>query len=166
MISMYELIVAMDEKNGIAKNNKIPWYNPTDLKFFKEKTEYNIVIMGRKTFESLPYRKALKNRLHIVLTRNPNDFRNIPNVIFTNDIEHPINYDDYPYLKENPIKFIIGGGEIFKEYGNICNIWWVTIIKNDYNCDVFFTINNNVDSNKSTVVKENEYVKIYKISYQ
>lgn len=50
----YNLIVALDNKNGIGKDNKIPWYIKEDLKFFKQKTLNNIVLMGRETYDSLP----------------------------------------------------------------------------------------------------------------
>jgi hypothetical protein len=71
----YELIVAMNEEGVIgitdaSGRQKIPWHLPEDLQHFKEKTSGHIVVMGRKTFDSLP-NGPLPNRLHIVLTRTP-----------------------------------------------------------------------------------------------
>ena len=62
-----ELIVAFNKKNVIGNNNTIPWYVPEDLLYFKNITKDNIIIMGRKTFDSLP-NGPLKNRIHIVIT--------------------------------------------------------------------------------------------------
>ena len=61
------LIVAIDEKNGIGKDNLLPWHLPADLKHFKMVTTGHPVIMGRKTFDSIG--KALPNRRHIVISR-------------------------------------------------------------------------------------------------
>ena len=65
----FSIIVALNEKNGIGRNNEIPWKCPEDLCFFKQTTENNIVVMGRKTLDSLSQR-PLKNRINIVLSRN------------------------------------------------------------------------------------------------
>ena len=64
----YELIVAMSKNGVIGNNNKLPWYIPEDLVNFSELTKGHIIIMGRKTFESLP-NGPLKNRLNVVLSR-------------------------------------------------------------------------------------------------
>jgi dihydrofolate reductase len=61
------LIVAIDEKNGIGKNNLLPWHLPADLKHFKTITTGHPIIMGRKTFDSIG--KALPNRRNIVISR-------------------------------------------------------------------------------------------------
>ena len=55
-----ESIIAIDFLGGIGKNNSIPWHSKTDIKFFLNKTIYNIVIMGKNTFLSLPENKPLK----------------------------------------------------------------------------------------------------------
>ena len=65
------IIVAVDAKNGIGKNNDLMWHLPDDMKFFKEKTSENIVVMGRKNHESIPEKfRPLPNRENVVLTRN------------------------------------------------------------------------------------------------
>ena len=65
----FSIIVALNEKNGIGLNNKIPWKCPEDLRWFRYITENNIIVMGRKTWESLPHR-PLKNRINIELYLN------------------------------------------------------------------------------------------------
>lgn len=64
---MITLIVARDKNGAIGKDNTIPWEAPEDLKFFQRETSGAAVIMGRNTWESLPF-KPLKNRLNIVVT--------------------------------------------------------------------------------------------------
>ena len=64
---MVNLIVAKSENNIIGNKGRIPWYIPNDLKRFKEITTNNVVIMGRKTFESLPEEyRPLPNRINII----------------------------------------------------------------------------------------------------
>ena len=64
------LIVAIGKNNELGYKNQLLWNLPNDLKYFKEKTQNKVIIMGRKTFESLP--KRLPNRKHIIITRNKN----------------------------------------------------------------------------------------------
>lgn len=64
---MISLIVARDRNGAIGKDNTIPWHAPEDLKFFQRETSGAAVIMGRNTWESLPF-KPLKNRLNIVVS--------------------------------------------------------------------------------------------------
>lgn len=65
---MLALIVAVAHNRVIGKDNTLIWHLPNDLKFFKEKTTGHVIIMGRKTFESLPF--LLPNREHWVITRD------------------------------------------------------------------------------------------------
>lgn len=67
---MITLIVARDRKGAIGKDNTIPWHAPEDLKAFQRETLGGAVIMGRNTWESLPF-KPLKNRLNLVVSSNP-----------------------------------------------------------------------------------------------
>ena len=66
-----KLIVAVDKNWAIGKNNKLMWSIPADMKFFRETTQGNVVIMGRKTLESFPQGQPLKNRGNIVISRKP-----------------------------------------------------------------------------------------------
>ena len=99
---MFNVILALDQNNGISKDGNIPWYLPNDLKYFKRLTsatnlqlKENAVIMGRKTCESLPD-KFLPNRLNIVLTRNPS--YNNDKVTITNDFTHSNSNDQCTYI--------------------------------------------------------------------
>ncbi|MTH76152.1 dihydrofolate reductase [Paracoccus aestuariivivens] len=66
---MLSLIVARARNGAIGKNNEIPWHSPEDLKMFQRETTGGAIIMGRRTWVSLPF-KPLKNRLNIVVTRD------------------------------------------------------------------------------------------------
>lgn len=107
---MIGLIVATSKNNVIGKDNSIPWHNKEDLQFFKKKTSYSNILMGRKTFESLG--KALPNRRSIVVSstmQDPND-----NYIKTvSCLECGITlsslYSDYKDC------WIVGGATIYKQ---------------------------------------------------
>ncbi len=68
---MLSLIVARDWNGAIGKDGDIPWHAPEDLAFFQRETRFGAVVMGRKTWESLPF-KPLKQRMNIVVSSNPN----------------------------------------------------------------------------------------------
>lgn len=125
------LIVALDDKNGIGKDGKMPWDVPSDLKRFKELTLNHPVIMGRKTFESIP--RPLPGRTNIVITRNHFEQKD---TITTNSLENAIEQ-----AKKSPgfdEVFIIGGGQIFKEAINIADKIYLTKIEGDFGADTFF----------------------------
>uniref|UniRef100_A0A6C0AR73 dihydrofolate reductase n=1 Tax=viral metagenome TaxID=1070528 RepID=A0A6C0AR73_9ZZZZ len=146
-----EAILALDNKNGLSKENKIPWNCKKDLKFFYDTTVNNVVIMGKNTYFSLPERiRPLRNRLNIVLTSQPNlyseDTSINNNVIFTNyeNIYKSIlsNREKfmtaYPFLSRNFKIYIIGGKQVYEKFIPLCQSVWVSFIKNDYSCDLFF----------------------------
>ena len=169
-----EAIVAFDTKKGISKNGILPWNIKEDLQHFYNKTKCNVVIMGRTTYFSIPESKRpFKNRLTIVLTREPSKYKEIvdqyKNVIFTDDeniheniLLFPKKYNDiYPILDEFFKIFFIGGNEVYKKYIPLCKILWVTELKQDYGCDLFFDYNleNKINEEK---VFENKICKIFK----
>ena len=99
------LIAAASENNIIGKDNKLIWRLSDDLKHFKELTKGHFVIMGRKTFESMP--RALPNRTNVIITRKT-DYK-AENAIVVNSLEKALK------VAENDNQpFVIGGGEIYK----------------------------------------------------
>jgi dihydrofolate reductase len=127
-----EMIVACTTTGIIGNNNKIPWYIPEDLQHFKTITENGIVVMGRKTFESLPNGK-LKNRINVVITRS---FFSVEknslyeDVIFAN--ENTIDSILYTIWKNtNKSIFIIGGSEIYNLFFDRCDIFHFTFVLDD-----------------------------------
>lgn len=104
---MISTIVAKSRNNSIGYDDKLLWHISEDLKRFKEITTNKTIIMGRKTFESLP--KVLPNRKHIVLTRDKNFKVESDMVTVINDF----NYVIEKFNNSEEEVFIIGGGEIY-----------------------------------------------------
>ncbi|WP_297518688.1 dihydrofolate reductase [uncultured Clostridium sp.] len=107
---MFSIIVAHSKNNVIGKDNKLLWHIPNDLKRFKELTMGKSMVMGRKTFESLP--GVLPGRKHIVLTRDKNFTHENKNVEVITDFESFVE----KYKNSNEEIFVIGGGEIYKMF--------------------------------------------------
>ena len=123
------IIAAISENRVLGKENKLIWHLPEDLKRFKRLTSGHSIIMGRKTFESLP--KALPDRHNIVLTKNK-EF-SAEGVTVCHSLIEAINAsgDD---LKT----FIIGGGQIYHQAMELANRIELTKIHKSFDGDVFF----------------------------
>lgn len=147
------LILAVDEKNWLWKNNSLVWNIPSDLKYFKKITsetedlaKLNAIIMGRKTWESIPAKfKPLSDRINCIITKS----------VKTNDIGS--NLDDFT-LYFNSITHCLSELESKENLEKIFVIWWaslyndflkwdlldfvdkiyITKVKWDFNCDKFF----------------------------
>jgi dihydrofolate reductase len=168
-----EAIYAIDLKNGISKDGFIPWNSKKDLKFFVEKTKYNVVIMGRSTYFSLPDNvRPLKHRLNIVLTSNPQKFLNLndgnKNVIFTNYdniYNNILNYrekfiEKYSFLSMNFKIFFIGGKKIYEQFIPLCQKVWVTQIKKNYSCDLEFNYDYSKQFKEPILIEDDDELKI------
>tara|TARA_B110000037_G_C16850491_1_gene395666 strand:- start:142 stop:639 length:498 start_codon:yes stop_codon:yes gene_type:complete len=152
-------ILAVDNFNGISKKGMIPWHKPNDLKFFKKITtqtylpnKINAVLMGRKTWESLP-RKFLLNRINIVLTRNPIKYQRYQdaNLIFVSSIIAAKNFVRNKYIIET--LWVIGGAEIYNEVfldKDITDIF-VTKVNGNFNCDKFVQLPKMKEINRSQI---------------
>lgn len=169
MYSNFEILVAVDNNNVIGynnnNNNNIPWYIPEDLKRFQDITKNNIVVMGRKTFESLPNGK-LKNRINIVITNNITNKNTESDLIFTN-----INnfYTIIDNICKNKKIFIIGGSEIYKLFYNNCKIIHLTKVYLESNGSIYFPININDYKiiNKSNIfLSKNNNIKYQYYTYE
>lgn len=130
---MLSIIVAISaSNNAIGKDNSLLWHISEDLKRFKEITSGHKILMGRKTFESLP--GILPNREHIILTRDKNFNVDSDKVTIINNIEDAIKY----YKDSNEEIFIIGGGEVYKEFLPFANKLYLTKVYKDFDADTFF----------------------------
>lgn len=132
---MISAIVAVDENWGIGFNGELLEKIPNDLKRFKELTTNNIVVMGRKTWDSLPIH-PLPNRINIILSKHYLEPA-CESTICMN--LNSLNY----CLKKNHLFeeewFIIGGGQIYKELLPFCDRVYVTkIFKEHKNVDTYF----------------------------
>ena len=112
-------IVAVSKNNAIGKDGKLPWHYSADMKFFRETTTGNAVVMGRKTWLSLG--KPLKNRLNIVLSRDAN-IEPRESLVVLRDIESVLSFCG----SLTTDVFIIGGAQIYKEFVPYIERWLVT----------------------------------------
>jgi dihydrofolate reductase len=113
-------IVAQDKKRAIGKNGKLPWHYSSDMKFFKQTTLNNAVVMGHNTWLSLP-KKPLPNRLNIVLSRTA-EIESQPNVLVMRDVESVLALKNYLSCD----LFVIGGAKTYEAFHNLMDKWIVT----------------------------------------
>lgn len=132
-------IVAFCKGNGIGYNNYIPWNIKDDLIFFKTITTNSVVIMGRKTYESIPSnRRPLKNRLNIVITNAPAKFQAQDNLIFTNYANVFSHLKSYSTSYDKV--FVIGGKSIYNMFNENIQSFYVTYIDKEFTCDTYFNM--------------------------
>ena len=157
----FKAIAAMSENRVIGDGNKIPWHLPEDFKWFKKMTTGNVVVMGRKTFESLG--KPLPNRTNVILTRHPILVRKQhPEIFgeFTLGTRARSLKKDYQLylskigdrtevrLQRNLLKldpeeystdvFICGGAQIYEQALPLCSDLYLTRVKRTVAGDAFF----------------------------
>lgn len=127
-------IVAADLDYGIAKNGDLLARLPRDLQFFKEKTLGNVVIMGRKTLESLPKKKPLPQRTTLILSKDRN-YRCEGAIVLHSPEEV------WDWLKRNNISkekvFVSGGAEIYRLFMPYCQRGYITKIHHRFGADRF-----------------------------
>jgi dihydrofolate reductase len=141
MINNLSLIVAIGNNNELGLNNDLVFHIKEDMVFFKETTTNHTVIMGRKTYESLPH--LLPNRVNVIITSNL-DYQ-IDGAIILHNEDEVINY-----VKNSLDEcFIIGGASIYKEYLPFCKTLYITEIDANANADVYFPL-----FDKSLYIKE------------
>jgi len=112
-------IVAVSKNNAIGKGGKLPWHYSSDMKFFRETTTGNAVVMGRKTWMSLG--KPLKHRLNIVLSRD-SSIEPQESLVVLRDIESVLSFGE----SLTTDLFVIGGAQIYKEFTPHIERWLVT----------------------------------------
>lgn len=146
-------IVAISDNNVIGNGNFLPWYIPEDLKQFKERTKSHVVLMGRKTYESIG--KLLPNRQNVIITRQE-DF-NIDNAIVIHNPDEIYNLD----LISDKV-FIIGGKEVFDLYFQKIKTWYISHIKKNVDGDVYFKVNWDLISEKQELLYSDDDFEIIK----
>jgi dihydrofolate reductase len=141
----YNIIVASDKNFGIGKTGDLPWSIKEDLEYFKKITNNSIVIMGRKTWDSIfqKLQKPLPNRFNIVISNSTKKDLNFSNLEFVSSQQEAIKQCN-KLLHKNQTRiynqeiFIIGGLAIYEMFLSICtNLYW-TIIDKVYDCDIYF----------------------------
>lgn len=129
--NMIILVVAAAKNNAIGKDNQLLWHLPNDLRFFKNTTWGSVVIMGRKTFESV--NKPLPGRLNIVVTTNAS--WSAENVLVAASLGDAITQAQQAGYKTI---FIIGGGEIYRQSMSIADQIILTRVDTSPEADTFF----------------------------
>ena len=142
------IIVAHDLNRGIGKDNQLVWHCPEDMAYFKALTsntddseKQNIVLMGRKTYESIPERyRPLPNRINMVLTSQKNAFFH-DDVITVNSIDQALG-EYKSLLNQNRVEqfFCIGGAQLYNSmitHQAVKNLY-VTLIHQQHDVDCYF----------------------------
>jgi len=140
------IIVAIAQNNAIGKDNQLLWHIPADLKRFKQLTTGHTIVMGKRTFESLPIR-PLPNRRSVVITDVAGE--EIEGCTMAYSIQDAIDKMDDE--KEN---FIIGGGSVYRQFLPIADNLYLTIVQKDFDADTFLEINL---SEWETIEREDHY---------
>lgn len=120
----------MSQNRVIGQGNKIPWHLPEDFKWFKKTTTGHILVMGRKTFQSIG--KPLPGRTTIILSRSLFSY---PGTRTTSDLSQ-INWEA-PDLAGRDV-FICGGAQIYAQTLPLCSDLYLTLVKREVEGDVFF----------------------------
>lgn len=154
-----ELIVAKNNKNFTGKDNKLLWYLKEDLDHFKKITSENIIVMGRKTYDSLPV-KPLKNRIHVIITTEPNKYieTNKYKNVYYSTLDDSIKFIEHLRTRYKTKIIIIGGSCIYKYFFSYCKVLHITYVNNDDDGDTVFPIDENIITKNYCAVDE----KIYK----
>ena len=124
------LIAAVDKNWAIGLKNKLLVSIPADMKFFRETTTGKVVVMGRKTLESFPNQRPLKNRVNIVLTKDE-----------TYQVKDALVVHDMEQLREELAKYpsediyVIGGDSIYRQMLDLCDTAYITKIDYAYEAD-------------------------------
>src|SRR5699024_1189782 len=138
------IIVAVDQNWAIGKDNKLLIQIPEDQRFFRNETINKVVVMGRKTLESLPGGKPLKDRTNIVISSNKN--YKPQGVIVVHSIEEAL--EELKKYNSEDI-YIMGGQTIYQQFLDYCQIAHVTKVNYSYDADTYFP---NLDNKKEWVV--------------
>jgi dihydrofolate reductase len=123
----FKAIAAMSLNRVIGAGGKIPWHLPDDFKWFKKTTTGHVIVMGRKTFESIG--KPLPNRINAVLSRSG----------FRHDGVHTIqSLAELAGLAADREVFICGGAEVYRQTLPLCSDLYLTVVKRTVEGDTFF----------------------------
>lgn len=154
------LIAAIGENNELGMNNKLIWYLPGDLKFFKEQTMNKSIVMGMNTFKSLP--RLLPGRKHIVLTHQDIDLGEEVSIFHDRD-------DLLDYIKKiNDEVFVIGGAQIYNQFiGEANKLVLTEVLASEPNADVYFpTFDKNEWNVEEVAEKEDNGIKYKHLIYE
>ena len=147
------LIAAVDKNWAIGRNNKLLVSIPDDMKFFRETTTGKVVVMGRKTLESFPGKKPLKNRVNIVLTGDRS--YQADGAIVVHDLDE-LHKELEQYNSEDV--YVIGGESIYRQLLDECDVAHITKIDYVYDADAYFP---NLDEKEEWQITEDSDEQTY-----
>lgn len=163
MIDNMILIFAVDENWNIGYDGDMLYKIHEDLKRFKSLTTNNIIIMGRKTFESLPDKKALPNRINVVITRDK-DYK-AEDIMVVHSPEELFELLEKINPENEMGNFMIGGGNICRQFLPNCDRAYITKLFKSFEPADTFIPNLDLDDNWE-VVKESEVYKQEDVYYR
>jgi dihydrofolate reductase len=148
-----KLIVAVDKNWAIGKNGKLLVSIPADMKFFRETTTGNVVVMGKNTLNSFPNGLPLKNRVNIVMTTNRSFDGKGAEVVYSLDevLEEVKKYD-------SDRVYVIGGASVYEQLLEYCDTAYVTYIDYAYEADRYFP---NLDKTEEWKLEEESEEQTY-----
>lgn len=126
-MKQFKAIAAMSLNRVIGAGNKIPWHLSEDFKWFKHLTTGNVIVMGRKTFESIG--KPLPNRETIVLSRSQFSYPGVRTISDLSQID---------LATESREVFICGGAQVYQKALPLCSDLYLTLVKREVEGDAFF----------------------------
>ena len=127
---MISIIVAIAENYAIGKNNDLLWHIPEDMKRFKRITSGHKVIMGKRTYESLPYR-PLKDRTNIVISDIPGD--HYDGCVMAYSIEEALQL-----CSPEEECYVIGGGMVYRQFMPVADKLYITWVHREFDADTFY----------------------------
>lgn len=136
---MFKIITCMNNKNAIGKDNGLLYHIKSDMTNFKSMTIGNVVVMGRKTFESLPNKEPLKDRINIIMTTDENYCVDAnDNVYITHSVDETVDLCESMFTDKE--WFVIGGGSIYDAFlvKDLVDDIRVTLVDDDSDGDAFF----------------------------
>lgn len=154
---MITLIAAVNHNNLLGKDNSMPWHVPEDLAHFKEKTIHKAVLMGRKTYDSLP--KVLADRTIYVLSTQPSLSKMADNVILIHELDTLVE----KYRSSEEELMVAGGATIYKQTLPYASKIILSYIDDHQDGDVYFPqFSTDEFKLKQTIQKETFTIKEYK----
>lgn len=131
---MIKAILATDEQGAIGLNNKLPWYCPEDLRYFKKVTDGGCILMGRNTFES--FSSPLPNRKHLVISSVPKKSYLSQDIVWFTSLK-PVCELEGSFLLPFKNLWVVGGKSIYEQSFEFVNEIHHTVIKGTYEADTY-----------------------------
>lgn len=154
-MASFSIISAYNNHHVIGKDGDIPWHEPEDLKLFKHLTQRCVLIMGRKTWDSLPVKPLPKRHTIILSSSRDESYTNFNGDFLTESshvssvpeaIRHALNVQHWNSELDNEI-FICGGQSIYEQFLPYCSTAYLSHIDNDSDGDTYLTVLSSIQNN-------------------